>query len=220
MNLKWILLGVTCLGLLLSTVSGQGQGGVITGQVVDNNGAPLPSAQVTASEIGNRPGGIIPLAETDAKGHFELQHLKWATYRLYAAKPEAGYPNLRFAFYTRNQPTAPTVTLTRGSPLATVTLLVGPKAGVIKGVITDAATGDPVNATIRLERSDAPTLWYARSVQSEYRVLVPATVGISIEVTAEGYRKWVPSREPDAPTRAPISLKSGQELRLDIKLQR
>jgi hypothetical protein len=139
------------------------------------------------------------------------------SYKIFAVKEPAGYPNTAFGFYSNHM--FPTVTLTADRPTADITLKVGPPAGVILGSVTDAVTGAPVLASFLLRRISDPGNWISMSQKADYRVLVPPSVEVSVEVSAPGYKTWYYGGPSDALGRPPVRLETRKEMKLDIQLQ-
>jgi len=192
--------------------------GVISGSVINERGLPVAQAQVRVDPLDGRPTiGAVRTVETDKDGHFIMNNLELITYKVFAMKESAGYPNTAFGFYSSH--IFPTVTLTASLPTADITLKVGPLTGVMSGSVTDAVTGTPVLAGFLLRRASDPGNWISMSQKADYRVLVPPSVEVSIEVSAPGYRTWYYGGPSDPLRRSPIRLESGEEIRLDIQLQ-
>jgi hypothetical protein len=87
----------------------------------------------------------------------------------------------------------------------------GPQAAFLIGSVSNAETGAPLNAAFRLTRVSLPDDWLSTSVSSSYRVLIPSSADVLLEVSAPGFRNWNPGH--------PVRLEPGAELRLDIPLQ-
>jgi hypothetical protein len=191
--------------------------GLVRGVVVDETGAPVPAAQVSIDPLNGLPRlAPIRMAETDKRGHFSINKLELGTYKVFAKKESAGYPDLTFAFYSNQMFT--TVTLLANSPTADVSLKVGPKAGVVSGLVTDAATNRPVATTFTLRRVELPDEWVSIGQRSDYRILVPSSAKVSLEISAPGYKAWRYTGEDGAPGTA-LDLAPGEEKQMDIHLQ-
>ena len=210
------LFGV-CWFFLAAIALAQGQG-VIQGLVVNEEGTPIAEAKVHAEPLDGRTRGtLVRYVETDAQGRFRIDRLEWGKYMISAKKEESGYPDMMYAFYNNNLFT--TVTLSQLSPLADVRIQLGPQAGVLTGTITDAESGNPVNAGFRFTPAERPNNWLSKSAPPRYRVLLPAREGVFLEVTAPGYKKWHYGGTPSAPKGIPLRLASGAEMVLDIRLE-
>jgi hypothetical protein len=203
--------------LLFGFASGQSLGS-ISGTVLDEKGAPVVKAQVRVEPLDSRPMAMpVRMVETDKDGHFTMNSLALASYKLFAVKESAGYPNTSFAFYSNHM--FPTVTLTAGLPKADITLKVGPPSGVILGTVASAVTSEPVSATFLLRRVSDPDNWISFSQRADYRALVPASVAVFVEVSAPGYKTWFYGGPTDTLKRPPIQLESAKEMKLDIRLE-
>ena len=104
--------------------------------------------------------------------------------------------------------------------MAAVVVVIGPKAGLVSGSILDAFTGTPISdARIHI------CLWsnrafLAASTLPDYHILVPPDTEVGFEVHAPGYRPWRYPADPRREVTLPLSVKSGEETKLDIKLER
>jgi hypothetical protein len=207
-----------CVMLLSFSLCAAGRPGMVRGTVVDESGTPVVAAQVSVDEMNGLPKAApVLMSETDKNGHFSIGNLEFGNYKVFAMKESAGYPNTGFAFYSDN--VFPTVELTTAVPTADITLKVGPPAGVMLGSVTNAVTGTPVLASFLLRRVPEPDNWISMSQKADYRVLVPPSVEVSIEVSAPGYKTWYYGGPSDAFKRPPIRLESGKEMKLDIQLE-
>jgi Carboxypeptidase regulatory-like domain len=218
MKTRSVLLATSLNVFLLVGSAAAQRPGSISGTVADERGSPVVQAQVSVDPIDGRVRGTpVRMVETDKNGHFIMNNLDLVSYKIFVSKESAGYPDTAFAFYSNNA--FPTVTLTASVPTATIALKVGPPAGVILGSVSNAADGAPVLATFLLRKASDPDDWISMSQKSEYRVLAPPSVEVSVEVSAPGYKTWFYGGSSDPLNRPPIRLDSGKEMRLDIQLQ-
>ena len=146
-----------------------------------------------------------------------MDDLELMTYKVFAMKESSGYPNTAAAFYSNH--IFPTATLTATTPVVDLVLKVGPPAGVITGAVRDATTGNPVDAAFLLRRAADLDNWISMSQRSDYRVLVPPLVEVSVEVSAPGYKTWYYGGASDPTDRVPIRLESREVMKLDIQLE-
>lgn len=207
-------LKVTCMCLLFALgVSAQDQGtGVIRGIAVDENGAAVQGAMVNADSVAG--GGLIQhtlirYVTTDATGHFSIDGLDWGKYDVFAKKEDSAYPNTNFSFYDNGS--EPEATITPTLPTADVQIRLGPKAGILTGSVTNADTGAPVNAGFKLIRAASLDNWFSTSQPPNYRVLLPSSTDILLEVSAPGFKTWTLGH--------PLHLEPAAEMRLDIQLE-
>jgi len=195
------------LGSICSFAQGNG---AISGTVVDENGVPVSEAKVNAEPEDRRPGSLLlHYVETDSGGHFMISRLAWGKYKLFAKKDDSGYPDMRWSFYSDD--IFPTATVTPTAPDVEVQIQLAPKAAVLTGSIANALTGAPLNAGLKLTRAVPPHKWISTSVPPNYRVLLPPSSDILLEVSAPGFRTWTPGH--------PLRLAPGAELRMDISLE-
>jgi hypothetical protein len=122
--------------------------GVIEGTVRYEDGNPVNSATVYAATMNGLQAGIVPNAKTDETGHFAIRHLWLGKYAVAAEKLDEAYPNMTNQFYSAGK--FETVILTARYFAASVTVRLGPKAGVLVGTVADAVTGAPLNEDVRV----------------------------------------------------------------------
>jgi hypothetical protein len=131
---------------------------------------------------------LVREAETDGAGHFSFDRLDWGKYNVCARKEELGYPNTFFTFYGKRIQNE--ATLTPASPSAELKIRLGPKSAILIGTVTNSENGAPVNATFKLVRAASPDDWFSTSALSNYKLLLPASTDVLIEVSAPGYKTW------------------------------
>jgi len=208
----------TTLAVILCFLSLYGQEriqktGTVSGVVLDETGKPVEGASVHVAELGPFYGHrILQIHETDSKGRFSIDDLKWGSYAVLVGKEEAGYPDQKIAFYSNLA--VPTVTLNPEFPTADVKVKLPPKAGRIEiTTVVDASTGKKIEtATMTLHRLGTPFLITA----SAGSILVPSDTEISIEVEAPGYQRWPAVDEKDSNR---LRLKPLEIRKLQVKLQ-
>jgi hypothetical protein len=199
---------MTCIACAISNLAQES--GSIRGTVVDEHGAPVGGTKVNASPEEGRPGSIfIRYVETDSRGRFKINGLTWGRYKLFAKNEAVGYPDMRWAFYSDDK--YPTVVLSPAAPEAEVRFQLGPKAAILRGCITNLLTGAPLDAAFKLTRAAPPNKWISTSVAPNYRVLLPPSTDILLEVTAPGFGTWTSPH--------PLRLQPGSETRLNISLE-
>jgi len=184
---------------------------------MDERGSPVVNAQVRVDPLdGRMRGTAVRMTETDKDGRFIMANLELMSYKVFAMKESAGYPDTSAAFYSNN--VFPIVTLTASVSTADVTLKVGPPAGVMSGSTTNAVTGAPVPSSFLLRRASDPGKWISMSQKADYHVLIPPAAEVFVEVSAPGYKTWYYGGPSDSLKRPPIKIESGQEMKLDIHL--
>ena len=184
--------------------------GAIRGKVTDQNGMAVMAAKVNVLPLNTRAEGSgVRYVETNAEGRFVMDRLAWGKYLVFAMKEDAGYPDMEPSFYSADI-RIPVATITPAAPITSVSIRLGTKAGILEGSVSDAITGAPVPAIFRLVRTANTKDWLSTSRPSAYRVLIPSLTGVSVSVTAPGYKRWTLPK--------PIKLRPGAGLHLDIRL--
>lgn len=198
------------ISLLFGKTSlGQGEG-AIGGLVLDEGSAPVVGANVSVDPVDGRAhGSLVRSVETDASGRFVLDRLSWGKYKVLAKKEDAGYPDLRWSLYSDDM--YPMAEIGPSSPKAAVCIQLGPRAGILTGLVSNARTGAPVGASFRLTRSASPRKWILSAAAPDYRVLLPSSTDVLLEVSAPGFKTW---KFPST-----LNLQPGAEMHLDIALE-
>lgn len=178
--------------------------GSIGGVVVDERGRPVKDATVSLFRIEPWTVGIVPQTKTRTGGRFDFFNLGRGTYGVRAEKEADGYLDNGYTFRD-DQP--PTVILSTESASAHTRVVLGPKAGPLKANVTDAATGTPLHATVRMRVRDDGR-FCERAMDPGSTVLIPSGVELELEVRAPGYRR----RE------IPLRLGAGQRSTLAVHL--
>ena len=201
-----------CIILVAQTPEGPG---FIDGTVLDEIGRSVKDAQVQAMLFDGEKMVTGFSTHTDDNGSFRYDRLQLGHYGLYAGKLEAGYRDT-------NDPCAGTrlvpVKLTSDEPSGRAMLRFAPKAGILTGWVTNAKTGERLNAILRISM---PHCYETNGVSSRYKfhVLIPADTRVTLEVTAKGYKPWLYA-DPSYPSRLlRFELHSGSELELNIQLE-
>ena len=193
------------------------QPGAVAGTVLNETGNKVVGALVIVDPLDERPkASALLVVETDIEGKFSMSNLAFGSYKVFARKDSAGYPDTSFAFYSDH--TFPTVSLTASSPSANLIVKVGPPAGVLTGLVKDGKD-NPIAATFFLRRASDPDNWISMSERPEYRVLIPPDVEVLIEVSAPGYKTFYYGGASDLLNRSPVRLASRKEIRLNIQLE-
>jgi hypothetical protein len=192
--------------------------GVIRGIVVNEYSQPVAGADVTAQLTDELHQGMVRYVQTDAAGRFVINGLKSARYQVFAMKEADGYANPRWFIYDNR--TVPVVQLSDAAPASDVLVKIGPKAARISGTITDAATGDPIEAVnFRVWRGKDCASALSLSATPRYDLLIPSGAEVALEVSVPGYEVWRYNPGPNAAEPAWLSLPSGARMPLNIKLQ-
>jgi len=192
-----------------------GQTGYVFGTVINEQGSPVAGVKVTAKLVDDAPIiRVIRYVETGTDGRFRIDRLSWGEYKIFTKKDSDGYPNSASTFYS-NTP-APRIKLSPVSPDASVTINLGPKAGFVKGTITDSVTGAPIDAGVHVWQTFNPNYWLEKSLRSQYLLLIPSNVQVGMEVQAKGYEPWYYPGSA-APGR-PLIEAPGQAIIVDVRL--
>lgn len=128
--------------------------GVIQGTVIYGDGRPVKAATVYAQPMGRPMMGIVLQSTTDDNGHFSVSHLWLGKYAVGAEKLDEDYANMTSQFYSDGK--FETVVLTSHHPTASVSIRLGPKAGILVGTVVDAATNAPLNPCVEFRRAKNP----------------------------------------------------------------
>jgi len=85
------------------------------------------------------------------------------------------------------------------------------------GSITDAATGAPVDASLRIRLSNDNGRFFEPGVSPQFSVLIPPNADLEVEVRAPWYRLWRFSVDGNR-RGSPLRVKSGERRVLNIRL--
>jgi hypothetical protein len=193
--------------------------GTISGIVVDDRAQPVVGARVIATLADGRPRAkLLTHVETDKNGQFLLEHLAWGLYRVHAMKEEDGHPNTYWSFYSKGFVT-PTARLSAQQSQAQVLIVLAQKTAAITGSITDAVTGAPLNATIRMQHVKDSNTLFSASAEPQYKFLIPANTGVELAVAAPGYEDWYYPDGAQSSSGRPLLLQPGEKATIDIKLR-
>ena len=193
--------------------------GVIEGQVVDVDGAPV--AGVTVSPRYHGAGSFL-LAEskTSAEGRFRLESVLPGWVRLTTSKAEDGYPNTSWTgMFDPNDPEPPEVFVRAGETTSGVLVRLGPKCGKVTGTILDASTGKPLlTARLRLAREDTrEDLTMGPDENGAFLFALP-DLDYTLEVTAPHFESWRSDKDAEQIPVQHIRVSQGDVLRLKIAL--
>ena len=192
--------------------------GLIEGTVIYEDGRPVMNATVSASPTEGLIGKI-PSTDTDEMGHFWIKHLWLVRYEATAKKEDEGYPDMPSYFYDDGK--TDRVALTVRQPSATVTVLLGPKAGILVGTVADAVIGAPLNPCVDFRRASDPNNFISGTglVNAKYRVLVPSDREVMMKIWYEGHLPWYYPGATNKSEAESFHLKPGEERILHIRLQ-
>lgn len=206
------LLAISFLTPAQATELGEG---VIQGVVLGEEGRPVRGAKVHAELKGIPMHKAIRYVETDGKGFFLIDRLEFGTYYVSAIDEEKKYGDSGFSFF--NDQPVPLAQISAQHRIADVVVNLGPKAGILTGTISDAATGKPIPAGFDLAQVKDRTKWMSTSAAPNFRVLIPPSKEIEVKVSAPGYEAWV-YPDPSIPSQV-LRMDPGSEIHLDIQLK-
>jgi carboxypeptidase family protein len=188
--------------------------GEIKGTITDQNGSPVSAATVYAVPQDATFDGITPRSiETDRNGGFDFRGgFQLGSYKLYSRKDADAYPDRSDVFYADSKAEAPHVDLTEDHPSATVTLLLGERAGVLVGKVIDVDTGAAVKAKLVFMDEDGND--HSVLANGKYRALLPPGKHVTLMVMVMS-----PDYHPQSPV-APLRLEPGQEMHMDIPVSK
>jgi len=205
--------------LVFSSYTVAQESGVIHGHVVDPQGKPVVGARV--SWVRSKEGEVeihrsAAFAESDGQGKFSIGGLSLGvTYKLYASKEEAFYPDMSFPFFNPLDQSSTAVASADDGFDATVSL--GPQAGRLSWEVTNT-NGDTVSPNISFKRPDYGESFLG-GFPSKDDFLMPADTDISFSVSAKQYQTWYYPGVTDEKLSTPLRLKPGEEKTLKIQLQ-
>jgi len=188
---------------------------VIQGVVLSDGRQPVPGARVHAELKGVPMAKKIRYIETDENGFFLIDQLEFGTYYVSAKNEEEDYGDSGFSFF--NDQPVPMAQISAQHRIADVVLNLGPKAGILAGTISDAATGKPIPAGFGLAQVKDRTKWMGTSAAPNFRLLIPPSKEMEVKVSAPGYEAWV-YPDPTIPSQV-LRMDPGSEMHLDIKLK-
>jgi hypothetical protein len=209
------------MGVLVATSLSFGQdSGSVHGTVFDKTGLRVKGAAVFAQPLDRPMAGRIPQDISDEHGSFTISKLEYGRYSVSAAKPDEGYPELNFAFYSGFHAKLSVTRLSVQHKSAKVALHFGKKAGILKGTVADAVTGEPLNANLEFRWVSEPQNYLSGSglTNAHFKILVPSDVAVTMIVSLAGYENWSYTTDSGLLKNA-VLLAPGEELTLDIRLQ-
>lgn len=192
--------------------------GVISRIVVDENGTPVSEAEVDAENTEGSAGSkALGLALTDSSGAFAFNPIGFGTYKFYALKPESGYPDTKFEIYAESYHKT-MATVSAVTPNALITIVVGPRAGIVRLKVLDRSTHEPISdPTLVLRRQDT-NVWVSASQTNNSLILVPPAVPTQLTVQAKGYATWRNYDLNNPSSAALIVVDSGREIQMTVEL--
>jgi hypothetical protein len=200
--------------------------GSVEGVVLDQQGKPIPDANVWA--LPERDMRTPISTTSDASGKFILHDIPIGNVYILAFKESEGYPYEFYAFYkTKNDRSSAKVEAKPGAVTSGVTIQLGPKAAYLKVDATDE-NGASVKVAYQLDRDDMPGP-YSTTVPTDPRlvgvgfidgVMLVPPMPFRLTVLADGYQPWHYGGANWKGKAGLVNLQSGQTLDLAVRLRR
>jgi hypothetical protein len=212
--------------------------GQIAGTLLYPNGTPVAKGRVILTGARPHENPTEDSTLTDENGKFEFKHLRFTSYWFGASKEDEAYEDCEAVTGQGGvRLTDPDgVQLTSAAPSANVLLKLGPKWGILSGMVEDVTTHQPVAALLRFAEplgrgSTEPHYlkdFFKREASGAFRILIPPAKDLFLQVNADGYKRWfyadglgtvvfLEGRRAQQPL--PLRLKSGEEKSLQIELE-
>jgi Carboxypeptidase regulatory-like domain len=209
-----LLLLLCTTGFLVAQPAGK-----IRGTVVDQTGNTVAGATLYAQPEGLM-AMVVPQCTTDENGSCTISQLALGPYFVYAGKPDAGYPDLGYPFFQPRGTKPKEAILWEDHPSDDVVVLLGVKAGILKGTVADAVSGKPLNAMVEFRWVSDPDNFLSGSglTNAQFRIQVPSDTGLKMVVTLDGYQDWVYGVDGGMRGKALFLHPEQQEI-LDIRLK-
>jgi hypothetical protein len=200
-------------------VSDEARLGRISGIVLYESGNPVNEATVLAFPTDRGLAAKVPSAITDEFGHFEVSQLWLGKFQVGAKKESEGYADETQGFY--NQKKIASTVLSFSRPSASVTVILGPKAGILVGTITDAATHAPLAPCVDFHRTSNANNFLSGTglMNGQYRILVPSNRELVMKLWQQDYLPWYFPGTTKKTEAKPLYLRPGEQKTLNIRLQ-
>jgi hypothetical protein len=146
-------------------------------------------------------------------------HLRLGKYAVGAEKPDEDYADMTSQFYGNGE--FETVVLTPRHPGVSVSIQLGPKAGILVGTVVDAVTGAPLNPCVEFRRAKNPGNFLSGTglVNAKYRVLVSSNTDVFMQIWYGKHTSWYYPGTIEKARSRPLNLKPGEEEKMDIRLE-
>jgi len=210
-----LLRATACFGQA-PAVTAEAKLGIVEGIVVDVDGKPLPGATVTSYVHAAGAARDVTQQDANGDGRFTMQ-LPQGKVWLSAHKNSAGYPYAFFAFYLMPRQEFPTVEIKSGETTKGVVVRVGVKAAHLNYEVVDEDR-KPVLGGFIFSRLDQTEPYSTSTLAKDDLLVPPAPFRATFE--AKGYRPWHYGGSKWRGKEGVISLKSGEILKLTIRVQR
>ena len=171
--------------------------GVVTGEVLDQNGRPVARAKVYSLTLEHLPRGRQQSTLTNEKGIFTLGCVELGRNSIYVGKEDEGYPDtLLTPFLDRKL--KPIINVS-GEGVQQIELRLPPKAARLNVQVVDAATRRPIEgATLTLCRLDYSRECHqmnANQTAKGFSQLLPP-IALSLKASAPDHEDWFYNEGP------------------------
>jgi hypothetical protein len=193
--LVWLL--VLCPPFLTVTVAQSTAAYTISGELRDDAGQLFSGATVCAIPTD---GTVVRVrdkicGQTDQSGKFVVRLTTAGKYQVIAEKMSDGYMPSYIPFYRNPRILIPEVIVGDQNPNPSLSLVLGPKSGLITGKVIDEASDVPVQDFVvwvyQARTANAHTHEVVKGSRSgRFRIFAPP-VPFRLRVVAEGYENWV-----------------------------
>jgi hypothetical protein len=190
----------------------------ISGRVHDELDHDLGGVRVCAIPDNSRNANC---GTSNAKGEFVVRVTSPGRYRIFPEKSQDGYHVQYQPFYRHPSTPIAEAVLDDSNKTSFVSVLVGPKNGILVGTTSDAITRRPVeNVRFRLCHAANPQICWivsSKNAAGEFRIPV-SHVPFTLRALADGYEVWQGLSGSDKDT--PISVASSTTMELNLYLRR
>lgn len=158
------------------------QTGCLSGNVVDNTGAPVPGIRITVGDNVWTTAQVSPEPRSDETGQFRIEGIPPGDYNANAFNDQLGYPGIWWPVRK--------VSITDSSICTSITFNVRSRTAKLKLTVTDAKTGGPVqDILVGVFPGNEPGLWLPVEPLLSHGLppQVPSLTKLRIVVTAKGY---------------------------------
>ena len=201
-------------------------GGAIEGRVVNAEGQAVAGALVTAEPKGASAMPILT-DTSDGDGNYRIEVGEPGTYVVYGSKKQDGYATTLSAFHQLIPLSLPEVEVGPNEVAKGVEVNLGAKCSIVRVIVTDGATGRPLNNVgVRLRRADNPQMLYGVSEEAvkkngKFEVLVPP-VPFTLRVSTHGYEPRTFGRGENGNDDEPLVVRPGEvrEIRVTLRPQK
>jgi hypothetical protein len=170
------------LTMIVSPLRAHSQTGCLSGNVIDNTGAPVPGIRITLGDNVWTTAQISPEPRSDESGQFRIEGIPPGDYDANAFNDQLGYPGI----WWPNRK----VSIAASAICGNITFNVRSRTAKLKVTVTDAATNQPVkDVMVDVFPGDRPGLWLPVEPLLSYGLppQVPSLTKLRIVVTARGY---------------------------------